>query len=281
MRSARLEDGTVASAFVTVGEAEARARSAARIAAVVEDSPDLVWMFDGRGLIEYASPSVSTALGLRQDELIGRLWRAITHPDDVPMLRAALADAGPDEPRTPLLELRLRASDGTWRWVEGQATLRFRGGRRDRGRGHRARRHPHARRRGARAAAVVAARGAGRRRAGRDRDGRRARPDRGHQRAGAVAARARAALDEMIGWSTELLVESLRAMLADADAEIARLREIVRGGEPVRFHFLECRDGRRMACDYVPLDGRAAVAVPRHHAVQADGGGAARRSWPR
>ena len=126
---AGLADGTIASAFVTVGEAEARARSAARIAAVVEDSPDLVWMFDGRGLIEYASPSVSTALGLRQDELIGRLWRAITHPDDVPMLRAALADAGPDEPRTPLLELRLRASDGTWRWVEGQATLRFRNGR--------------------------------------------------------------------------------------------------------------------------------------------------------
>ena len=28
-----------------------------------------------------------------------------------------------------MLELRLRASDGTWRWVEGQATLRFRGGR--------------------------------------------------------------------------------------------------------------------------------------------------------
>ena len=88
-------------------------------------------------------------------------------PDDVPVLRAALADAGPDEPRTRLLELRLRASDGTWRWVEGQATLRFRGGRaiaveitgRD------VTRTRAAEERGP--AAVVAARGARRRRAGR------------------------------------------------------------------------------------------------------------------
>ena len=85
----------------------------------------------------------------------------------------------------------------------------------------------------------------------------------------------------MIGWSTALLLESLRAMLADADAEIARLREIALGGEPVRFHFLECRDGRRMACDYVPLDGRAAVAVPRHHAVQAAWRRSSASSWPR
>ena len=57
------------------------ARVGARIATLVDDSPDLVWMFDGAGLIEYASPSFSAALGLRQDEVIGRLWRALTHPD--------------------------------------------------------------------------------------------------------------------------------------------------------------------------------------------------------
>ncbi len=254
MRSARLEDGTVASAFVTVGEAEARARSAARIAAVVEDSPDLVWMFDGRGLIEYASPTVSTALGLRQDELIGRLWRAITHPDDVPVLRAALANAGPDEPRTPLLELRLRASNGTWRWVEGQATLRFRAGR---------------------AIAVeVTGRDVTRTRAAEER-GRRLSSQLEALVAGApdgivmvdegdriavINEQARSLLelapelDEMIGWSTAALVESLRSILADAETEIERLREIALVGEPVRFHFIECRDGRRMACDFMPLD---------------------------
>ena len=46
--------------------------------------------------------------------MIGRLWRALTHPHDVPALRAALADAGPDEPRTEILEVRLRTRDGNW-----------------------------------------------------------------------------------------------------------------------------------------------------------------------
>ena len=130
------------------------------------------------------------ALGLRQDEVIGRLWRAITHPEDVPLLRAALADAGPDEPRTPMLEVRLRAREAlALGRGPGHAALpqRPRGRRRD----HRPRRHPHARRRGHGPPAVVAAGGAGRRCAGRDHHGRRAGPDRRHQRAGVLAAGAR------------------------------------------------------------------------------------------
>src|SRR4051812_18453426 len=112
VRSAPLGDGTIIAAHTPITEAEAKARASARVATIVDDSPDLVWMFDANGLIEYASPSVSVALGLRQDEIIGRLWRAITHVDDVPKLRAALAAAGPDEPRTPIIEGRPRTRDG-------------------------------------------------------------------------------------------------------------------------------------------------------------------------
>jgi PAS domain S-box-containing protein len=249
MRSALMEDGTVASAFVPIGEGEARARAAARIAAMVEDSPDLVWMFDGQGIIEYASPSLSSAVGLRQDELIGRLWRALTHPDDVPVLRAALAEAGPDEPRTGLLELRLRAVDGTWRWVEGQATLRFRDGK---------------------AVAVEIT--------GRDVTRTRAAEERGRRLSSQLEALVAGAPDgivmvdetgriavlneqarsllELCGELADVdaFIEALRPLLADPDAEVARLRSIARGIEPVRFHFLECRDGRRLGCDYVPVE---------------------------
>ncbi len=249
MRSARLEDGTVASAFMTIGEAEAKARSAARIAAMVEDSPDLVWMFDGRGLIEYASPSMTTALGLRQDELIGRLWRALTHPDDVPALRAALAGAGPDEPRTPLLELRLRASDGTWRWIEGQATLRFRSG--------------------VAIAVEVTGRDVTRTRAAEE-QGRRLSSQLEALVAGAPDGIVMLDDDDRIAIINEQacsllelseppgdissVLDGLRALLSDPDAAIARLGEIAAKGEPVRFLFLECRDGRRMGCDFVPLE---------------------------
>jgi len=128
VRSAPTPDGLIAAVYTPISAAEAKARAAARVTTIVDESPDLVWMFDGNGLIEYASPAVTLALGLRQDELIGRLWRAITHFEDVPKLRAAIAAAGPDEPRTPLIELRLRTRDGGWRWVEGQGTLRFHNG---------------------------------------------------------------------------------------------------------------------------------------------------------
>ncbi len=50
-------------------------------------------------------------------------------PEDVPVLRAALADAGPDEPRTKMLELRLRTRENDFRTIQGQATLRFLNGR--------------------------------------------------------------------------------------------------------------------------------------------------------
>ena len=187
-RSVPQPDGTIISAYTQITEAEAKARETARVGTLVDDSPDMVWMFDGHGLIEYASPSFSAALGMRQDEVLGRLWRALTHPLDVPALRAALADAGPDNPRTKIIELRLRASDGSWVWVEGQATLRFRGGQRDRGRDHRPRRHPHARRGGRGPAAGLAAEGARRRRALRHPDARPVPAHRGRQRVRLLAA---------------------------------------------------------------------------------------------
>ena len=177
----------------------------------------------------------------------------------MPELRAALADAGPDEPRTGMLELRLRARDGGWRWVEGQATLRFRGGTaiaveitgRDVTRTRAA--EDEGRR------LVLAARGARRRRARRHHHGRRARPDRGHQRAGVLAARARDAPGGADRPGPERMFASLRRLLADPRPAIARLREIAERGETVRFVFFECADGRRVSFDHVPLgdDGAA------------------------
>ena len=145
-----------------------RPASAARITTLVDDSPDLVWMFDSHGLIEYASPSVfgarSGCARTRSSAACGARSRT---REDVPVLRAAIADAGPDEPRTGMLEVRLRTRDGSWRWVEGQAHAALPRRHGDRGRDHRPRRHPHARRRGHGPPALRAAQGARRRRAGR------------------------------------------------------------------------------------------------------------------
>jgi PAS domain S-box-containing protein len=253
VRSAPLGDGTIISAYTPISEAEAKARATARVATIVDDSPDLVWMFDSAGLIEYSSPAVSVALGLRQDEIIGRPWWAITHSEDVPKLRAALAAAGPDEPRTPLLELRLRTREGGWRWVEGQATLRFRNGK---------------------AVAVEIT--------GRDVTRTRAAEDMGRRLSSQLEALVAGALDgivlldehgriavindqacslldlalapdDVIGQRPGVLVPGVHRLLAEPDAAIARLREIAAGGKPERFVFLETVDGRRLSFDFVPL----------------------------
>jgi PAS domain S-box-containing protein len=252
-RSAPLPDGTIVSVFTSITEAEAKARSAARIATFVDDTPDLVWMFDSRGLIEYVSPSVCTALGLRQDELIGRLWRAITHPEDVPVLRAALSQAGPDEPRTGMLELRLQTADGGWRWVEGQATLRFRGG--------------------SAVAVEITGRDVTRTRAAED-EGRRlasqlealvARAPDGilmvdeHGLLAVINEQACELLDlarrpaELVGEDPSMIWLSLERLLVEPEGGIARLKEVAAIGETVRMEVLELKDGRRLSYDHVAL----------------------------
>jgi PAS domain S-box-containing protein len=196
---------------------------------------------------------------MRQDEVIGRLWRALTHPLDVPVLRAALADAGPDDPRTGMIEVRLRASNGSWVWVEGQATLRFRGG--------------------SAIAIEIIGRDVTRTRAAED-EGRRLASQLKALVAGApygilmVDKNGRIAVindhacsllevgqrpDELVGSESQAIFPSLERLLAEPAAAIAKLREVAEIGETVRFLHFECLDGRRVSFDHVPLgeDGSA------------------------
>ncbi len=252
-RSVPQPDGTIISAYTQISEAEAKARETARVGTLVDDSPDMVWMFDGHGLIEYASPSFSAALGMRQDEVLGRLWRALTHPLDVPALRAALADAGPDNPRTKIIELRLRASDGSWVWVEGQATLRFRAG-------------------SAIAVEII----------GRDVTRTRAAEDEGRRLASQLKALVAGAPygilmldqfrriavvneyacsllelterpDELVGKESNAVVPGLQRLLEDPAEALVKLREMADLGTTARFVTFECADGRRVSVDHVPL----------------------------
>jgi PAS domain S-box-containing protein len=253
VRSAARPDGTIASMYTPISEGEAKARGNARISTLVDDSPDLVWMFDGQGLIEYASPSFAAALGMRQDEIIGRLWRALTHPLDVPVLRAALAGAGPDEPRTGLIEVRLRTAAGSWVWVEGQATLRFRG----------------------KAAVAVEL-------VGRDVTRTRAAEDKGRRLSSQLEALVAGAPygilmidqanriavineqacsllelmeapEEYVGKEPSALHPALRRLFVDGDAAIAELNRIEEEGETVRNFRLEASDNRHASFDHVPL----------------------------
>lgn len=102
---------------MTVSEDRRRLATAAREYKLLADhSSDIILRY-GRGrVVSYVSPAVAQ-LGYRPEDIEGRAPLDLVHPDDVDRLRAGRvlpADGDPDE-----LRIRIRHSNGEWRWFEG------------------------------------------------------------------------------------------------------------------------------------------------------------------
>jgi PAS domain S-box-containing protein len=79
-------------------------------------------LIDSQGNVQDASPAWCDALGYRQAEVIGRSYWECCHPAEVATLQQALIE--PEAPCSPTPQAhRLRHHDGTWYWVESQASL--------------------------------------------------------------------------------------------------------------------------------------------------------------
>jgi diguanylate cyclase (GGDEF)-like protein/PAS domain S-box-containing protein len=102
--------------------AAALGRSEAHFRALVQNSADVVSIYDARGTVRYLSPGVEEMLGEAPEAWVGRSALALVHPEDRGRLGRAFARllCEPGTPRT--LELRLRHRDGGWRWVEAIGT---------------------------------------------------------------------------------------------------------------------------------------------------------------
>ncbi|KAA0232879.1 MAG: hypothetical protein JJLCMIEE_03498 [Acidimicrobiales bacterium] len=83
--------------------------------ALIDNSPEVVMVADGRGLIASANLTVQRLLGYRPDLLVGRAAEDLIHPDDRAVFSDVLeACAGRDESVGPT-ELRVVTSHGDWR----------------------------------------------------------------------------------------------------------------------------------------------------------------------
>ena len=60
--------------------------------------------------------------------------------------------------------------------------------------------------------------------------------------------------EDLVGKAIAALASSFNRLLADPEAGLARLQEIVAAGEIVRFDQFDCADGRRIGFDHVPLE---------------------------
>ena len=101
-------------------EAEAFRRANERFCALVQNSSDIISLFDAVDTILYHSPAIERILGYRPQDRIGRnIFRDnIVHPDDLDSKRAFF-DAIRNQPGVPVAaEFRLRHADGSWRSIE-------------------------------------------------------------------------------------------------------------------------------------------------------------------
>ncbi|MDB5220142.1 MAG: putative Histidine kinase, partial [Myxococcaceae bacterium] len=95
----------------------ALATSERRFRLLVESSADVVYITDP-GRFRYVSPAMTAMLGYAPADLIGRATSDFVHPEDVPVVQAALADVLRDPRLVGRAKVRARHADGTYRVVE-------------------------------------------------------------------------------------------------------------------------------------------------------------------
>jgi PAS domain S-box-containing protein len=87
----------------------------------LELSTELFGVFEPLGGLVWCNPSVATVLGYRPDELQQIDLATLVHPDDLGAPTDDLEDF-PRDGSALTLEVRCRAKDGTWRWLEWSGT---------------------------------------------------------------------------------------------------------------------------------------------------------------
>jgi len=101
---------------------ESLGTSERRFRALIEHGSDSIAMIDKNNRIIYLSPAVANIEGYQPEELLGSLSTDNTHPDDLPVVGAAVEKLL-KEPGKPIsLVWRRRHKDGRWIWLEGVAT---------------------------------------------------------------------------------------------------------------------------------------------------------------
>jgi PAS domain S-box-containing protein len=97
-------------------------KSERRFRALIEHGSDSIALIDAGNKILYLSPAVANVEGYQPEELLGHLGTEHTHPDDLPVIGAAVEKllAQPGKPISVVW--RRRHKDGRWIWLEGVAT---------------------------------------------------------------------------------------------------------------------------------------------------------------
>ncbi len=86
--------------------------------ALIENALDIITVLDREGNILFESPALQRVLGYSPQAAIGTSVFASIHPADLPYTRQLLADAIEQKLSGTVMELRMRAADGSWKVLE-------------------------------------------------------------------------------------------------------------------------------------------------------------------
>jgi diguanylate cyclase (GGDEF)-like protein/PAS domain S-box-containing protein len=96
-----------------------------RFRALVQHAPDIIALFDGAGVLSYASPALTRILGYEPADLLGVASPETIHPDDFDAVARAFAIAMAAAGTPTPVEFRCKAADGSYRHLEATFTNLF------------------------------------------------------------------------------------------------------------------------------------------------------------
>jgi diguanylate cyclase (GGDEF)-like protein/PAS domain S-box-containing protein len=86
--------------------------------AAVQNSSDIVMIFEADATIRYVSRAAKRVLGYRSDDLIGTRFLDYIHPEDLEYISKSFTETVEKPGVQPPRECRIRAADGSWRRME-------------------------------------------------------------------------------------------------------------------------------------------------------------------
>lgn len=106
--------------ITTRKEAElARIQADLKFRALIENSMDAITVTNGQLIFTFASPSMSVITGVSPDEFVGTSILEYIHPEDRTRMRNLLGLLLSEPCKAFLFQMRIKRSDGQWRWTEG------------------------------------------------------------------------------------------------------------------------------------------------------------------
>jgi diguanylate cyclase (GGDEF)-like protein/PAS domain S-box-containing protein len=98
--------------FVTLAQSEVRFRS------MVQNTSDVIVVYDEDAVTTYVSPAVNRVLGYDPADLAGRHGFDMVHDEDAAGVRASFSAVIADPAHSSVVEFRAHHRDGGWRWIE-------------------------------------------------------------------------------------------------------------------------------------------------------------------